>query len=101
MQPRLVNIQEGKPVAQCVNGLSPAIECLGKGMYTCPCGYAEGLCSPHYPVPAIRRDLVVWFNDEARTIPHGVNIISDSKHGFLESYALGKCFGYGVCLASL
>jgi hypothetical protein len=54
--PRSIMMIDGRPTAQCVNGLSPPIECLGAGMYTCPCGYAEGLTKPHYPVPAIVYD---------------------------------------------
>jgi hypothetical protein len=38
--------------AMCMHGMSPAVECL-RNMYTCPCGYAEGLSSPNYPMPAI------------------------------------------------
>ena len=46
-------------VKRCPHGMSPAVECL-MDYRTCPCGYAEGLSDPHYPVPAPR--IEVWLD---------------------------------------
>ena len=64
--------------------------------------YQRGDIAPRYPVPAIRCDVVIWCEDEQRTKPHGLCIIEDTgTYIDTMTYNHGKCFGYGVALATL
>ena len=55
-----IRITEYGPVAICGTGFG--FNCMDDP-YKCPCGYAEGLSKPHYPVPA--KDMITtgadWF----------------------------------------
>ena len=56
-------VMQSYPAAQCLHGY-PAVECM-TNPYTCPCGYAEGLSKPRYPMPAIiiEIDYGMFFDD--------------------------------------
>lgn len=61
-QPRLIEVVGNVLIARCPNGLSPAVECL-QSARDCPCGYAEGLSAPHYPVPALNTEIQMLSNE--------------------------------------
>lgn len=62
MRIQTLKVIEGISFAHCLHGMSPTVECIQSRGIKCPCGYAEGLTKPNYPVPAIRHIIEILPN---------------------------------------